>query len=429
MSTSTSCPGTRPSVARVEPVSAAAVTVRGLVKRFGPTTAVDGLDLELQAASVLALLGPNGAGKTTTVEICTGLPRRRRGRGTGARHQPQGRARRAARPHRRDAPGRRRLPRRAGGRDAAPGRGLLGAAARPGGGCSTCWASPAARAPRTSGCPAGSSNGSRWPAPSSAVRSWCSSTSQPRASIRRPDAWCGSWSSALRRDGVAVLLTTHLMEEAEALADDVVIVDNGRVVAHGSPAALTSTGPQQELRFRAQARHGPHRARHRAARRATTPPSPSRAATSCRAGSTPACSPRSPLGARSRAPSPTTSRWRAAASRTCSSSSPGGSCAHDHPALRPPGTFTPAPGPGPSARRCSSPSGHRAAARVARRRAGAAHAAHPDGAADRAHARDARAAARPAGRRGHPGGARAGGDVHGVHRRRPSRSASTAATA
>ena len=57
---------------------------------------------------------------------------------------------------------------------------------------------------------------------------------------------------ALRRDGVAVLLTTHLMEEAEALADDVVIVDNGRVVAHGSPAALTSTGPQQELRFRAK---------------------------------------------------------------------------------------------------------------------------------------------------------------------------------
>ena len=57
---------------------------------------------------------------------------------------------------------------------------------------------------------------------------------------------------ALRRDGVAVLLTTHLMEEAEALADDVVIVDHGRVVAHGSPAALTSTGPQQELRFRAK---------------------------------------------------------------------------------------------------------------------------------------------------------------------------------
>ena len=56
---------------------------------------------------------------------------------------------------------------------------------------------------------------------------------------------------ALRRDGVAVLLTTHLMEEAEALADHVVIVDHGRVVAEGSPAALT-TGGDQELRFRAR---------------------------------------------------------------------------------------------------------------------------------------------------------------------------------
>jgi ABC-2 type transport system ATP-binding protein len=57
---------------------------------------------------------------------------------------------------------------------------------------------------------------------------------------------------ALRRDGVAVLLTTHLMEEAEALADDVVIIDHGRVVAHGSPAELTAGGQQRELRFRAK---------------------------------------------------------------------------------------------------------------------------------------------------------------------------------
>ncbi|MDQ4117912.1 MAG: ABC transporter ATP-binding protein, partial [Actinomycetota bacterium] len=58
--------------------------------------------------------------------------------------------------------------------------------------------------------------------------------------------------AALRRDGVSVLLTTHLMEEAEALADDVVIIDDGRVVARGSPAQLTA-GDQQELRFKARA--------------------------------------------------------------------------------------------------------------------------------------------------------------------------------
>jgi ABC-2 type transport system ATP-binding protein len=52
---------------------------------------------------------------------------------------------------------------------------------------------------------------------------------------------------------VAVLLTTHLMQEAEALADDVVIVDHGKVVASGSPDELTASvsGAEQRLRFRA----------------------------------------------------------------------------------------------------------------------------------------------------------------------------------
>jgi ABC-2 type transport system ATP-binding protein len=56
----------------------------------------------------------------------------------------------------------------------------------------------------------------------------------------------------LRADGVSVLFTTHLMEEAEALADQVVIIDHGRVVAEGSPAELTSTGTERQLRFRAR---------------------------------------------------------------------------------------------------------------------------------------------------------------------------------
>ena len=49
------------------------MSVHGLVKRYGAVTAVDGLDLDLAPASVLALLGPNGAGKTTTVDVCTGF--------------------------------------------------------------------------------------------------------------------------------------------------------------------------------------------------------------------------------------------------------------------------------------------------------------------------------------------------------------------
>jgi len=51
-------------------------------------------------------------------------------------------------------------------------------------------------------------------------------------------------------DGVAVILTTHFMEEAEQLADHVVIIDHGRTVADGSPVALTGSAGQ--LRFRAE---------------------------------------------------------------------------------------------------------------------------------------------------------------------------------
>lgn len=52
---------------------------------------------------------------------------------------------------------------------------------------------------------------------------------------------------SLRADGACVVLTTHAMEEAEALADHVVVIDHGRVVASGTVAALTAGG----LRFRA----------------------------------------------------------------------------------------------------------------------------------------------------------------------------------
>ncbi len=50
----------------------AAIELRGVVKRFGPITAVDGLDLDVPQGICLGLLGPNGAGKSTTMRLLTG---------------------------------------------------------------------------------------------------------------------------------------------------------------------------------------------------------------------------------------------------------------------------------------------------------------------------------------------------------------------
>ncbi|WP_219414474.1 ABC transporter ATP-binding protein [Pseudonocardia nigra] len=228
-----------------------AVAVRGLVKRYGRTTAVDGLDLELAAGSVLALLGPNGAGKTTTVEICEGFLAADAGDVRVLGVDPAGapdalRARIGVMPQ---------------GGGAYPGvraaemlRLVAACSARPldvGWLLSVLGLESCARTPykRLSG------------GQQQRLALACAVVGRPElVFLDEPTAGMDPqgrhlvWEliDALRRDGVAVLLTTHLMEEAESLADDVVIVDHGTVVAHGSPAALTATAQQQELRFRAR---------------------------------------------------------------------------------------------------------------------------------------------------------------------------------
>ena len=59
-----------------------------------------------------------------------------------------------------------------------------------------------------------------------------------------PQTRLAAWDlvEQLRRDGVTVVLTTHLMDEAERLADDVVIIDHGRMVAAGPTSELTGSG-------------------------------------------------------------------------------------------------------------------------------------------------------------------------------------------
>ena len=68
-----------------------------------------------------------------------------------------------------------------------------------------------------------------------------------------PQSRRGTWEliDRMRNDGVSVVLTTHFLDEAERLADSVIVVDGGRVVAQGSPAELTHAGAEGQIRFRA----------------------------------------------------------------------------------------------------------------------------------------------------------------------------------
>ena len=234
------------------PSTTPAVEVSGLVKRYGSAVAVNGLDLTMDRGSVLALLGPNGAGKTTTVELCEGFLR------------PDGGAIRVLGldPVRDGAELRTRIGVMPQGGGAYPGvrteemlRLVATCAANP---LDPAWLldmlglSGARRTPykRLSG-----GQQQRLSLACALVgRPELVFLDEPTAGLD-PQARRLVWDlvRALRADGVGVLLTTHLMDEAETLADQVVIIDHGRVVASGTPRELTSGGSaEQQLRFRAR---------------------------------------------------------------------------------------------------------------------------------------------------------------------------------
>ncbi|MBM7775256.1 ABC-2 type transport system ATP-binding protein [Actinokineospora baliensis] len=229
-----------------------AVEVSDLVKRYGSNTAVDGIGFAMAPGSVLALLGPNGAGKTTTVEICEGFRRADAGtvrvlgldpRTDGARLRP-------------------RIGVMPQGGGAYPGvragemlRLVAACAANP---LDPAWLIDTLGLGSCARTPYKRLSGGQQQRLSLACalvgRPELVFLDEPTAGMD-PQARRLVWElvAALRADGVAVLLTTHLMEEAEALADHVVIVDGGRVVAEGTPAELTEERPDtQALRFRAK---------------------------------------------------------------------------------------------------------------------------------------------------------------------------------
>jgi ABC-2 type transport system ATP-binding protein len=228
--------------------NAPAVEISGLVKRYGPVTAVDGLTLTARAGAVTAILGPNGAGKTSTIEICEGY-----------RQADAGTVRVLGLDPARDAVRLRPkvgvMLQSAGVPQAIPAGEYLRLISRfhaspisPGALLETVGLTSVARTPykRLSG-----GQQQRLSLAAAVIgRPMLVFLDEPTAGMD-PQARHATWDlvAMLRSSGVSVILTTHFMEEAERLADDVAIIDHGRLVASGSPAELT--GSDGQLRFRA----------------------------------------------------------------------------------------------------------------------------------------------------------------------------------
>ncbi|MEN0129904.1 MAG: ABC transporter ATP-binding protein [Brevundimonas sp.] len=218
-------------------MTAGAVEVRGLRRRYGDKQAVDGLDLTVSPGEVVAVLGPNGAGKTTTVEICTGFRKRDDGEVSVL------------------------------GVDPAHG--------------DRAWRSRIGVVLQTNNDLAEASVGELvrhfarfYPHPRDPDEVIDAVGLREKVKVRArqlsggqrrrldvalgiigspelifldepttgfdPQARRAFWDlvSSLRADGTTVLLTTHYLDEAEHLADRVVVVDRGKVVAEGAPADL-----------------------------------------------------------------------------------------------------------------------------------------------------------------------------------------------
>ena len=229
-------------------MTTSALVLDNVIKTYGDVNAVNGLSFHAKYGEILCLLGPNGAGKTTTIEMCEGFKKPTSGHIEVLGLDPA------------------RIP------DAVRSR--IGIMLQGGGSYSGIKVKEMLEL-------SASYNenpldpewlldtlGLRGVAKNSYRR--LSGGQQQRLSlalaiIGRPElvfldeptagmdaqSRLAVWDliRSLRADGVTVILTTHLMDEAEALSDHVVIIDHGRLVASGTAASLTETTDIPQLNF------------------------------------------------------------------------------------------------------------------------------------------------------------------------------------
>jgi len=218
------------------------IVAEGLVKHYGKVIALDGVDLQVPAGTVLGLLGPNGAGKPTVVRLLTTLLRPDTGRATVAGHDVL-----------RDPAAVRKIIGLSGQYAAVDehltGRenlDMVGRLYHLGAKASAVRATElleqfdlTGAADRVTKTYSGGMRRRLDLAASLVARPQVIFLDEPTTGLD-PRSRLGMWDviRELVREGATLLLTTQYLEEADALADDIAIIDSGKVIAQGTADEL-----------------------------------------------------------------------------------------------------------------------------------------------------------------------------------------------